>query len=158
VVAAGEVVPSFELVDQDGAAVRSADLAGSWFLLYWYPKADTPGCTAQAEGLAAQIEVFDELGCVVLGASFDPPIENQAFGSRYGLPFRLLSDLDRRVAMAFGAAAGPDDRFARRVAHLVAPDGTVARSYEVDDPEFFAERVLDDLEDIQPSDRSDQGT
>ena len=143
----GQKAPSFELADHDEHRVSSDDLAGTWYLLYWYPKADTPGCTAQAQGIRDQIEAFDELGCVVLGASFDQPADNAAFRDKYNLPFRLLSDLDHSVAEAFGAA-DTDSTYAQRIAHLVGPDGTVIKAYEVDNPEFFAETVLDDLEAV----------
>lgn len=142
-------VPVFTLLDQDSVLLCSADLVGSWYLIYWYPRADTPGCTAQAEGLAAQIDAFGEFGCVVLGASFDAPETNRAFRQKYLLPFRLLSD-DGTVAEAFGAGS-PGSGSAMRVAHLVGPDGRVARTYVVDDPSFFAEQVLDDLEDLTGS-------
>lgn len=116
-------------------------------LLYWYPKADTPGCTAQAQGLRDQIEAFDELGCVVLGASFDTPAENRAFQQKYRLPFRLLSDVDRSAALLLGVVDTLDCSHPRRIAHLVDPGGVVVKRYEVEDPEFFAEGVLDDLEE-----------
>lgn len=147
---AGSKMPSFTLVDHEGVSVTSTGLAGSWYLLYWYPKADTPGCTAQAQGLRDQIESFDDLDCVVLGASFDTPEENAAFRNKYGLPFRLLTDPDHSVAVALGAADAADAANARRVAHLVDPTGVIQQRYEVDDPEFFAELVLDDLEAAQP--------
>lgn len=142
----GSQYPNFDLVDHDGAAFSAGDVAGSWFLLYWYPKADTPGCTAQAQGLRDQIEAFGELGCRVLGASFDEPADNAAFRAKYSLPFPLLSDHDGILARAVGAA--DDTTHPRRIAHLVDPSGVVARSYDVEDPEFFAESVLDDLEEL----------
>jgi len=140
------------LPDQDGEKVSSGDLLGAWYLLYWYPMADTPGCTVQAEGLAAQIEAFDELGCEVLGASFDSPEANRNFRSKYRLPFRLLSDLDKSVARSFGAVGDSADAFASRIAHLVDPAGRVVRRYDVEVPEFFAELVLDDLEAVNSLD------
>lgn len=124
------------------------DLSGRWVLLYWYPKADTPGCTAQAESLRNQIESFDEFDCVVLGAPFDEPQENRAFAERYRLPFRLLSDLGRTTAIAYGAADDPSDGHPRRVAHLIGPDGRMVTRYDVNGPGFFAETVLDDLEGL----------
>ena len=141
-----DTYPAFDLVDQSGERTSSASVAGSLFLLYWYRKADTPGCTAQALGLRDQIEVFEELSCPVTGASFDSPAANRAFAEKYQLPLRLLSDPDRALATQVGAADAADATHAKRVAHLVRPDGTVAVAYDVDDPEFFAERVLDDLE------------
>ncbi len=143
---AGELIPDFELVDHDGNSVRSSDLAGHWTLLYWYPKADTPGCTAQAQGLRDQIEAFEDLDCVVYGASFDDPGDNSSFRGKYDLRFTLLSDRNHEVAVAFGVVPDADSSHARRVAHLIRPDGLVAVRYLVEDPEFFAESVLDDLE------------
>ena len=142
----GSSFPPFELRDQDGGLVSSQSLSDSWFLLYWYPKADTPGCTAQAQGLRDQIEAFEELGCVVLGASFDEPASNQAFREKYRLPFRLLSDTGHDVAVALGVVESHDTPYPSRIAHLVGPDGVVVKRYAVEDPEFFAEDVLDDLE------------
>lgn len=143
----GYQYPRFDLVDHDGVAFASDQVAGFWYLLYWYPKADTPGCTAQAQGLRDQIEAFDELGCRVLGASFDEPADNAAFRAKYSLPFPLLSDRGGTLARAVGAAE-QDTTHPRRVAHLVDPSGVVARGYDVEDPEFFAESVLDDLEEL----------
>ena len=127
--------------------VSTDALRGSWYLLYWYPKADTPGCTAQAIGLRDQQDAFDHHGCVILGASFDEATANAAFRERYSLTFRLLSDLDHSAAIAQGAADAATAH-PRRIAHLVDPEGTVARNYDVEDPEFFAELVLDDLEQL----------
>jgi peroxiredoxin Q/BCP len=145
----GAPLPQFSLRNHDGRMVTSDDLGGSWTLLYWFPKADTPGCTAQAEGLRDQLDVFDELGCRVIGASFDGVDDLARFRDRYGLGFDLLSDPDHDTGRAFGVA-GPDGRAEHpsRTAFLVDPAGTVVRVYEVSDPEFFAESVLDDLESL----------
>lgn len=141
----GAAYPPFNLVDHADEPFDSSQLSDAWFLLYWYPMADTPGCTAQALGLRDQIEAFDELGCRVLGASFDAPRTNTAFRDKYHLPFTLLSDPDRELAALVGAGS-TEDGHARRIAHLVSPQGAVAKAYAVDNPEFFAEDVLDDLE------------
>lgn len=141
----GDGVGQFQLVDHDGNSFASESLDG-WYLLYWYPKADTPGCTAQAEGLRDQLEAFDDLGCTVLGASFDPPEVNAAFRSKYSLRFTLLTDLSKEAASAFGAVPDADQSHPSRVATLVDPSSTAAVVYQVTDPEFFAESVLDDLE------------
>lgn len=141
----GDGVGQFQLVDHDGNRFNSGSITG-WYLLYWYPKADTPGCTAQAEGLRDQLEAFDELGCTVLGASFDPPEVNAAFRSKYSLRFTLLTDQSKEAALAFGAVPDTDQTHPSRVAALVDPSSTAAMVYQVTDPEFFAESVLDDLE------------
>jgi peroxiredoxin Q/BCP len=147
-ISTGDSAPDFTLTDESGRSVSLSGLAGNWVVLYWYPKADTPGCTAQAEGFRDQIEAFNELNCVILGASFDEPSENFAFREKYRLPFKLLSDPNREVAHAYGAAAELDTPHAKRVAHLISPEGVIAKSYEVSDPGFFADQVLDDLEDL----------
>lgn len=135
----------FDLPDHNGESVRLPAM-GTWTLLYWYPKANTPGCVAQAEGIRDNYEAFERAGCTVYGASFDPPGNNRAFRAKYRLPFSLLSDQGGEVARRQGAA-GDGDRVAKRVAMLVDPDGTVVTRYAVDDPTLFAEMVLDDLED-----------
>lgn len=147
--AAGAPMVRFDLPDQAHRRVTSGSLQGSWYLLYWYPKANTVGCTAQAQGLQAQLDVFADHGCVVLGASFDSVDDLVAFRDGQGLTFDLLSDADRSSARAMGVA-GPDGdaSHAARVAFLVDPDGVVARRYDVEDPAFFAELVLDDLDGL----------
>ena len=93
--------------------------------------------------------MFEDLGAVVLGASFDPPEENRAFRDREYLPFPLLSDETRTVGSAYGVVRDPGEPYAelaRRVTFLVDPEGDVARVYEVADVAEHAEEVLDDLE------------
>lgn len=146
-VAVGDRFPSFRLTDHNGEEFLSSKLDERWFLLYWYPRADTPGCTAQALGLRDQIESFEDIGCVVLGASFDEPADNRAFREKYALPFDLLSDEDQQLAEQLGVIdEGTVGGYPRRIAHLVDASGNVRKRYDVEDPEFFAERVLDDLE------------
>lgn len=141
---AGERYPSFEVADHEGRTVRSGALDG-WLLLYWFPRSDTPGCTAQALGLRDQLEAFDDLGCTVLGATFDERRDAAGFHARHHLGFAILCEGTRSLAVEVGAATA-DAPHPDRVAHLVAPDGTVAACYAVKDPSFFAECVLDDLE------------
>lgn len=146
-ISVGQPAPDLVLSDQDGAVVDLSTFRGGWVLLYWYPKADTPGCTIQAKSLRDQYSVLTDLKCLVFGASFDPLEDLVAFRSRYDLPFPLLSDPDRVVGRRFGVAGDDGSAsFAARIAFLVDPEGNVAKRYEVRDPEFFADEVLDDLE------------
>lgn len=140
-------IPSIGLLDHAGSAVELPGVWDTWTLLYWFPKADTPGCTAQAEGLRDQAEAFAELDCRVFGASFDSPSDLRLFRDRYRLGFALLSDQDRVAGRAFGVA-GPqgDSAHPSRTAFLWDGDGRVVRVYAVDDPGHFAELVLGDLE------------
>jgi peroxiredoxin Q/BCP len=142
----GDSAPDFTLLDHTERAVTLSTLDAPYVLLYWYPKADTPGCTAQAENLRDQQEAFDDVGCVVMGASFDTPEDNRRFAEKYLLPFRLLSDTDHEVARSYGASDSAEQKYPRRIAHLIGAGRTVLSTYVVDDPEFFAETVLDDID------------
>jgi peroxiredoxin Q/BCP len=96
----GDKAPPFTLPDQSGKKVRLADFKGRKVLVYFYPKADTPGCTAQACGLR---DVLGDIGTtVVVGISPDPPSKQAAFDEKYKLGFPLLSDEDHSVAEAWG--------------------------------------------------------
>jgi len=93
--------------------------------------------------------LFEDLGAVVLGASFDPPEANRVFREKEYLPFPLLSDETRAVGRSYGVVRDPGEPYAelaRRVTFLIDPDGIVARVYEVADVAEHAEEVLDDLE------------
>lgn len=99
----GDKAPDFKLVDQNGKPLRLAESLKSRkapHLVYFYPKADTPGCTTQACGLR---DVADRIGdAVVIGISPDPPEKQAKFDTKYGLGFPLLSDADHAVAEAYG--------------------------------------------------------
>jgi peroxiredoxin Q/BCP len=98
---AGDPAPDFALEDQDGNTVGLSGLRGRKVLLYFYPKADTPGCTAQSCGLR---DVRDQVGdTAIVGVSPDKPTAQKKFDSKYGLGFPLLSDADHAVAEAYGA-------------------------------------------------------
>jgi peroxiredoxin Q/BCP len=96
----GSPAPPFRLLDQAGTEVSLGDFAGRKVLVYFYPKADTPGCTAQACGLR---DVLPDLGTTaVVGISPDAPARQAAFDAKYGLGFPLLSDPDHEVAESYG--------------------------------------------------------
>ena len=100
---AGDKAPVFTLVDQSGAKVKLSDFKGRKVLVYFYPKADTPGCTAQACGLR---DILGQIGdTAVLGISPDAPAKQAKFDQKYGLGFPLLADEDHSVADAFGVWA-----------------------------------------------------
>ena len=96
----GDKAPDFTLLDQNGNKVKLSSLRGKSVLVYFYPKADTPGCTAQACGLR---DILGQIGdAVVLGISPDPPARQAKFDQKYGLGFPLLADEDHSVAEAYG--------------------------------------------------------
>jgi thioredoxin-dependent peroxiredoxin len=98
----GDKAPDFTLPDQDDNPVALSQLRGKTVVLYFYPKADTPGCTAQACGVRDHAPDYDAVGAVVLGVSRDPVPRLRAFADKYGLEFPLLSDEDHAVAEAYG--------------------------------------------------------
>src|SRR5213080_2321958 len=98
----GQSAPDFELPDQDGRPVRLSELKGRRVVLYFYPKADTPGCTTQACGVRDHSADYEAANAVVLGISPDPVDELRAFADKYGLAFELLSDEGHKVADAYG--------------------------------------------------------
>jgi dipeptidyl aminopeptidase/acylaminoacyl peptidase/peroxiredoxin len=135
---AGDAAPAFALPDETGAVRSLADHRGRMLLVWFYPKADTPGCTQQACGLRDRFDELREQGVEVLGVSFDDAAANAAFRSKHELPFPLLSDADRTMALAYGAAADASARMARRVAVLVDGAGKVVKVWSRVDVKAFA--------------------
>jgi len=99
----GKKVPDFALEDQDGNTVRPADYRGKKLLLYFYPKANTSGCTTQACSIRDASADLTGKGVAAVGISPDPPKAQKKFDDKYGLSFPLLSDADHKVAQAYGA-------------------------------------------------------
>jgi thioredoxin-dependent peroxiredoxin len=102
VIESGQPAPDFELPDQDGRAVKLSDFRGQGVVLYFYPKADTPGCTIQACGIRDREADYASAGAAVLGVSPDEPAQLRRFADKYGLGFTLLADTEHVVAEAYG--------------------------------------------------------
>jgi peroxiredoxin Q/BCP len=102
ILAPGDAAPSFSLPDQHGSAVALGDFHGRRLLVYFYPKADTPGCTTQSCAVRDAQEDLSSLGVDVVGISPDPPENQAAFDDKFSLGFPLLSDPDHSVAEAWG--------------------------------------------------------
>jgi thioredoxin-dependent peroxiredoxin len=101
----GEKAPNFTLPDQDGRDVSLGDFAGRTVVLYFYPKADTPGCTTQACGIRDRRAAYEAAGAVVLGVSPDPVKAVKKFHDKQSLNFLLLADADHSVCEAYGVWA-----------------------------------------------------
>ncbi len=98
----GDQAPAFEAADQNGQLVKLSDFAGKKVILYFYPKDDTPGCTAQACNLRDNYESLLQAGYVILGVSVDDEKSHQKFIKKYELPFPLLADTDHKIVEAYG--------------------------------------------------------
>lgn len=146
----GDTAPDFELPDQHGESVSLADLRGEHVVVYFYPRADTPGCTTEACGFRDAWDEFERRGVRVLGISDDPVDDLAAFAEKYDLPFTLLSDEAGTVAEAYDSY-GEKNMFGNtfdgvfRNTYLVAPDGTIEGAYEDVSPDGHAEAILADL-------------
>ena len=147
---AGDAFPAWQLADQTGAMVASTDLAGKTYLLWFYPKAMTPGCTAEGCALRDNFTGFQQAGVEVVGVSFDDPADNAEFIKKHNFPFRLLSDAKKTLAVAVGAADSPSRLWARRISYLVGPDGRVLKAYADVNPAKHAGEVLTDLAQLKP--------
>jgi thioredoxin-dependent peroxiredoxin len=143
----GESAPPFTLTDAAGKQVALEDLAGRDVVLYFYPKDDTPGCTKEACGFRDAWTELRKMGVEVLGISPDSAASHAAFAEKYRLPFRLLSDPDKRVMETYGAW-GEKTLYGRKTTGVIrstvwiGPDGRVRRHWaRVSDAEKHPDQV-----------------
>jgi thioredoxin-dependent peroxiredoxin len=143
----GRPAPDFTLESDEGRAVTLSSLRGSPVILYFYPKDDTPGCTAQACGIRDSWQEFAERGAVVLGVSPDTPESHVRFREKYGLPFTLLADPDHQVAERYGVwvekkSYGKTYWGIERSTFVIDEDGKVSRVMRRVKPDTHAADVL----------------
>ncbi|WP_313695743.1 thioredoxin-dependent thiol peroxidase [Halorarum halobium] len=149
----GDDAPAIELPNQHGDTIALADHEGEYVVVYFYPRADTPGCTTEACGFRDAWAEFEERGVAVLGISDDPVEDLADFAQEYDLPFHLLSDEDGAVSTAYDSY-GEKNVFGNEVtgvfrnSYVVGPDGTVVRAYEGVSPEGHADELLADLDEL----------
>jgi thioredoxin-dependent peroxiredoxin len=148
----GATLPDLTLPDQDGVPHSFTDYQGSWTLIYFYPKDDTPGCTKQACAIRDEFPKFE--GVTVLGVSPDSSKSHRKFADKYGLPFTLLADEHHAAAEAFGvwgekSFMGRKYMGVARTSFLVNPEGVVMKTYENVKPVAHAADVLADLVDLR---------
>ena len=149
----GEPAPDFTLDDQDGTPVTLSELRGRWALVYFYPKADTPGCTAQACSARDHSADYEAANTVVLGVSPDSVEDLRKFADKYGLAFTLLSDPGGQVAQQYGVWVeksnfGKTYFGNQRSSVLVDPEGSVARVFPNVKPAEHDELVLGALAEL----------
>ena len=130
----GDPAPDFTIPDQDGNAVTLSALKGKNVVLYFYPKADTPGCTTQACGIRDHAADYEKANAVVLGVSPDPVKKIKKFDDKFGLSFPLLSDEDHSVAEAYGvwvekSMYGRTYMGNERSTFVIGPDGVLTHVF-----------------------------
>lgn len=143
--------PSFTLNDADGSAVSLADYKGSWLVLYFYPKDDTPGCTVEACSLRDAHANITSLGAHVVGVSKDDAPSHAKFRAKHSLNFTLLSDPDQKVIEAYeawGKKMFGKEGILRRT-FLINPEGTVVKIWGRVTPEGHGQQIVDELKKRQ---------
>ncbi len=151
----GDVARDFELPDQDGRAVKLSDFRGRPVVVYFYPKAATPGCTTQACGVRDHQADYGQANAVVLGISPDPVARVKAFHDAQGLNFALLADQDHAVAETYGvwvtkSMYGRTYLGNERTTFIIDADGTVAAVLRKVKPSEHDELVLEALDAAAP--------
>ena len=149
----GAQAPDFTLHDQDGEEVTLSELRGRPVVLYFYPKADTPGCTTQACGIRDHAADYEAAGAAVLGVSPDPVKAIKKFHGGQGLNFTLLADEDHAVCELYGvwgekSMYGRTYMGANRSTFIIDPEGTVARVFPKVSPKTHDEVVLEALGEL----------
>ena len=153
VIAEGDRAPDFALPDQHDEPVRLSERDRLPVVLYFYPKADTPGCTKQACGIRDRWGEYESAGVEVIGVSPDSPEDLAKFAGKYGLPFTLVADSDHEVAERYGVWA-EKSMYGRkfwgnlRATFVIAPGGTVAKVFPKVSPATHDDVVLAALREL----------
>lgn len=137
----GIMAPAISAPDQNGINHQLSDYLGKWVLLYFYPRDNTPGCTAEACAMRDNYPHFSKSEIVILGVSTDSVASHEKFVKKYDLPFTLLSDNDKKIVKAYEAGG-----LFTRISYLIDPRGMIAKVYEKVKPAQHAEEVLKDVE------------
>ncbi len=143
----GQLAPDFKLQDQNNRWHTRDSFRGNWVALYFYPKADTPGCTTESCAFRDDIFKFKKMGVKVVGVSLDDVESQKAFADKYHLPFPLLSDASHETAEAYGVMGRFGTmKIAKRETFILDPEGKVAKHYKKVDPDKHSEQVLTDIQ------------
>lgn len=146
----GQVAPAFHLEDQNGHWHTPADYQGHWLVLYFYPNDFTPGCTTEVCAFRDDVVKLRQAGADVVGVSVDGVKSHAELAAKYHVPFPLLSDINRQVAINYGVLTSAIGlHFAKRTTFLIDPHGKIARIYRDVDPEKNAAQVLSDLNTLK---------
>ena len=150
---AGDQAPDFELPDQNGDPVKLSDLRGQTVVLYFYPRADTPGCTTQACGVRDHGAEYGKAGARVIGISPDEVGAVKKFADKFDLDFTLLADADHAVAEAYGtwgekSMYGKKYMGVQRATFLIDPEGKIAKVFPRVSPKTHNDVVLEALAEL----------
>jgi len=146
----GSKAPEFELINQDGETVNISDFKGQKVLLWFYPKASTPGWTIQGQGLRDEFKKFEKSNTIIIGMSADSVKAQNNFATKQKFQFQLLSDPEKETIRNYNAIGmkkmyGKEYEGILRIAYLIDEQGKIEKAYEKVSPKTHAEEVLKDL-------------
>jgi thioredoxin-dependent peroxiredoxin len=147
--------PNFSLQNQFDETVSLSDYAGKWLIVYFYPKDDTPGCTAEACSVRDEYDYLMDKGLNVVGISKDTVASHKRFAEKYKLNFPILADPEHKVIEAYGAW-GPKKFLGKeyigtsRASFLIDPEGNIAKEYPKVTPKTHISEILKDFSSLKP--------
>lgn len=146
----GQEAPAFSAPDQNGVIRTLGEFKGSWVLVYFYPKDDSPGCTAEACELRDAVNTLRSKNLAIVGISADDEASHKKFGEKYALSFPLLADTDKKIINTYGVWGEKTVHNKTywgiiRTSFLIDPDGVIKKIYAKVKPEGHAENVLKDM-------------
>jgi len=148
------IAPNFTLQNQDGIEMSLKDFRGSWVVLYFYPKDNTPGCTTEACDFSSELDEFDTLGAKIIGVSKDSIKSHKNFETKHGLKITLLSDPEREVLKSYGAWGvkkmyGKDVEGTIRSTFIINPNGEIVAEFKNVKVKGHIEEVKRKLSELQ---------
>ena len=126
----GADAPEFSVNDHNGNKINLKDFLGKKIVLWFYPKADTPGCTMEGQGFRGDFKKFQQKDIQIFGVSLDNENDNKAFAEKFSFPYPLLCDVDREVALSYQAVSSKEDQYAARISYVIGEDGKILESIE----------------------------
>jgi thioredoxin-dependent peroxiredoxin len=143
-----DIAPELNAPDQDGKIIRLADYKGKKVVLYFYPKDNTPGCTAEACNLRDNYKPLFDNGLVIIGVSADSEKSHKGFSEKYSLPFPLIADMDKKIIKAYGAR-GEKSMYGKkyegilRKTFIISVNGTIEHIIDKVDTKNHTQQILD---------------
>ncbi len=126
----GTQAPDFSVQDHHGKSVSLKDFRGKKVVIWFYPKADTPGCTIEGKGFSEDYKKFEDKNTVILGVSLDSVPENKAFAEKFSFPFQLLCDVNHEIALAYHAVQSAEDKYAARISYVIDEEGIIVEAID----------------------------
>ena len=126
----GTEAPDFSVQDHHGKNVSLKDFRGKKIVIWFYPKADTPGCTVEGKGFSEDYKNFADKNTVILGVSLDDVPDNKAFAEKFSFPFQLLCDVNREIALAYHAVQNAQDKYASRISYVIDENGKILEAID----------------------------